>query len=166
MWKVTIDGHRILLDANIDDFVIACVDRPVLDAFRKRLLEAFDGTYEGSLEHYLGCEIARDLVAGTTQLSQTHCAEEVLRTFGFWDTPPRLTPMKPNTRLSKDDCDPSPKHDFHKCYCGIVGSLGYLVTMTRPDLAWSHSELRKCVQFPGQSHMEAAVMACCDEFGF
>jgi len=54
MWKVTIDGHRILLDANIDDFVIACVDRPVLDAFRKRLLEAFDGTHEGSLEHYLG----------------------------------------------------------------------------------------------------------------
>ena len=39
--------------------------RPVLDAFRKRLLEAFKGTYEGPLEHYLGCEVMRDMVAGT-----------------------------------------------------------------------------------------------------
>ena len=64
--------------------------------------------------------------------------------------------MKPNIRLSKDDCDPNPKPDFHRRYCGIVGSLGYLVTMTRPDLAWSYSELSKYVQFPGIAHMEAA----------
>jgi len=55
--------------------------------------------------------------------------------------------MKPNTRLSKDDCDPNPKQDFHRCYRGIVGSLGYLVTMTRPDLAFSYSKLSKYVQF-------------------
>jgi len=64
--------------------------------------------------------------------------------------------MKPNTRLSKDDCDLSPKPDFHKRYRGIVDSLGYLVTMTRPDLVWSYSELNKYVQFPGKSHMDAA----------
>ena len=28
--------------------------------------------------------------------------------------------------------------------------------MTRPDLAWSYSELSKYVQFPGQAHMDAA----------
>jgi len=28
--------------------------------------------------------------------------------------------------------------------------------MTRPDLAWSYSELSKYVQFPGIAHMEAA----------
>ena len=66
------------------------------------------------------------MIAGTdtTQLSQKHYAEEVLRTYGYWDTPPRITPMKPNTRLSKDDCDMSPKPDFHKRYHGIVSSLG------------------------------------------
>jgi len=79
-----------------------------------------------------------------------------LRSHGFWDIPPRNTPMKPNTRLSKDDCDPNPKQDFHRRYRGIEGSLGYLVTMTRPDLAWSYSELSKYVQFPGIAHMEAA----------
>ena len=66
------------------------------------------------------------------------------------------TPMKPNIRLSKDDCKPNPKPDFHHRYRGVVGSLGYLVTMTRPDLAWSYSKLSKYVQFPGTVHMEAA----------
>jgi len=68
MWRVFIDCHRILLGAYIDDFVIACANRPVLDAFRKRLLEAFEGTCEGPLEHYLGCEIARNQIADTTTL--------------------------------------------------------------------------------------------------
>jgi len=39
---------------------------------------------------------------------------------------------------------------------GVGGSLCYLVTFTRPDLAWSYSELSKYVQFPKQSHMEAS----------
>ena len=156
MGQAVIDGHQILLGAHIDDFVIACANLPVLDAFRKRLLEAFQGTYEGPLGHYLRCKIAHDPVAGTTTLSQTHYAEEILRSHGFWDISPRNTLMKPNTRVSKDDCDPNPKPDFHRRYRGIVGSLGYLVTMTRPDLAWCYSELSKYVQFPGIAHMEAA----------
>ena len=129
-WRVVIDGHQILLGAHIDDFVIACANRPVLDDFRKRPLEAFEGTYEGPLQHYLGCEIARDHITSTTTLSQKHYAEEILRSCGFWDILPRNTPMKPNTRLSKDDCDPNPQPDFHRRYRGIVGSLGYLVTMS------------------------------------
>ena len=51
MWTVTIDGARILLGAHIDDFVIACANRKVLDGFRARLLDAFEGTYEGTLQH-------------------------------------------------------------------------------------------------------------------
>jgi len=31
--------------------------------------------------------------------------EEILRTWNFWNATPRLTPMQPNTRLNKDDCD-------------------------------------------------------------
>jgi len=46
MWTVTIDGARILLGAHIDDFVIGCANRQVLDGFRVRLLDAFEGTCE------------------------------------------------------------------------------------------------------------------------
>ena len=53
MWTVTIGGARILLGAHIDDFVIACANQQVLDGFRARLLDAFEGTYKGALQHYL-----------------------------------------------------------------------------------------------------------------
>jgi hypothetical protein len=65
--------------------------------------------------------------------------------------------MKLGTRLTKDLSDLSPAPAFHRRYREIVGSLGYLVTMTRPDLAWSYSEPSKDVQYPGQAHMDAAL---------
>jgi hypothetical protein len=37
-----------------------------------------------------------------------------------------------------------------------VGSLSYLVNMTRPDLVFAYSELSKYVQSPDKAHMVAA----------
>jgi len=42
-------GARILVGAHIDNCVIACANRQVLDGFRARLLDVFEGTYEGAL---------------------------------------------------------------------------------------------------------------------
>lgn len=59
MWKTPElhCGHDILLATHIDDFIIACRDRPTLDAFRERLLDHFVGSYEGDIRTYLSCEI-------------------------------------------------------------------------------------------------------------
>ena len=65
------------------DFIIACANRRVLDEFRTALLQRFEGTYEGEVHTYLGCEIFRDLEAGKTLLSQKHYAEDVLRTYDY-----------------------------------------------------------------------------------
>jgi Reverse transcriptase (RNA-dependent DNA polymerase) len=159
MWMAVSDGHKILIAAHIDDFIISCAHRPTLDKFKNALLARFDGTSEGAIRTYLGCEIERDMIAGTTVLSQKHYAEDVLRTFGFWDAHPLSTILAPHSRLSKEDCDPSPARDFHLRYRAIVGSLGYLVNMTRPDLAFAYSELSKYVQHPGLPHMQAAEHA-------
>jgi len=42
-----------------------------------------------------------DMDKGTTYVSQTHYAEEILRTYTFWNATPRLTLMQPNTRLNE-----------------------------------------------------------------
>ena len=42
MWGVVMKGKQILLGTHIDDFVIACANHPVLDAFQKRVLETFE----------------------------------------------------------------------------------------------------------------------------
>ena len=61
MWTFEKDGHRNAMGAHIDDFLIYCEDRSLLDEFRTRLLEAFEGTYEGAAHHYLGCHIDRNI---------------------------------------------------------------------------------------------------------
>jgi len=38
-------------------------------------------------------EVTRDMDKGITYLSQTHYAEEILRTYNFWNATPRLAPM-------------------------------------------------------------------------
>ena len=53
-----------------------------------------------------------------------------------------------NRRLEKGDTTIIPDKIFHLRYRVIVGSLDYLVNMTRPDLAFAYSELSKYVQCP------------------
>ena len=55
MWTVMMDSARILLGDHIDDFVIACANRQVLDGFRARLLDAFEDPMRGL------CKITWDL---------------------------------------------------------------------------------------------------------
>jgi hypothetical protein len=45
MWTVVKEGHVILITAHIDDFIIACADRKVLDEFRTSLFQRFESTY-------------------------------------------------------------------------------------------------------------------------
>jgi len=44
------------------DSAIAHANCQILYYFFMRLLEAFEGTYEGLLEHDLGCKVARDVI--------------------------------------------------------------------------------------------------------
>jgi len=118
MWDVA----RILLGAHIDNFVIARANWQVLQqAFWKFLRARISGLYNTTVTS------GEATWTSTTCLSQTHYAEEILRTYIFGT--PRLTPMQPNTRLNKRNCDKNLAPDFHRRYRGIVGSLGCLATI-------------------------------------
>lgn len=107
------------------------------------------------MTEYLGCEIIRDREAKTAKIVQAGYAERVLKTFGMWDCHPVNTPLDANNRLSKRDCPEVVDPNVHRRYRSIVGCLSYLVNMTRPDLAFSYSQLSKFVQYPGKVHVEA-----------
>ena len=80
-----------------------------LNAFRARLLDPFDGSYEGEIRNYLGCEIEVTWKKGLLLLVRSTMLRKFLH----------------------------PDRAFHSRYRGIVGSLDYLVNMTRPDLAFA-----------------------------
>ena len=130
-----------------------------MSKFKQALLTRFQGTDEGEVKEYLGCEIVRDRAARTGKMVQAGYAERVLRTFGMWDCNPVLTPLDLNVRLTKRDSPEAVDPRLHRRMRSIVGCLSYLVNMTRPDLAFTYSQLSKFVQSPGPVHLAAAERA-------
>ena len=62
--------------------------------------------------------------------------------------------IDPNVCLSKSEGPEVVDPLLHRKYRSIVGCLSYLVNMTRPDLAFSFSQLSKFLQYPGEAVSE------------
>jgi hypothetical protein len=123
---------------------------------KAHILDRFIGTDEGEVTEYLGCELVRDRKTRTGQLIQAGYAEGVLRVFNMWECNPVATPLDPSVRLSKLDCPEVMDPLVHRKYRSIVGCLSCVVNMTRPDLAFSFSQISKFLQCPGDAHLAAA----------
>jgi len=104
----------------------------------------------------LGCDIVRDRAARTLTICQASYIRRILACHGMTDANPVKTPLQPGVCLTKRDCSAHPDPQLHHEYRAIVGHLSFLITMTRPDLAFAFAELSKFVQCPGQKHIKAA----------
>jgi len=86
------------------------------------------------------------------------CNSSMYQKYGQWNVTPPKTPMMPDTRLTVDDCpDVYVDPHFHAQYRGIVGSLGWIVGMTRLNCFFAHAFLSRFAQYPGLGHMQAAL---------
>eukprot|EP00961_Rhodomonas_salina_P045180 606908-Rhodomonas_salina.1 len=146
--------HQLIVSAHIDDLLVSCEDLDTLSAFKRSFLSRFDGTNDGPLSEYLGCEgVVQD---GKITLRQAAYAERVLRTCDAWDVHPIKTPLEQGKRLTNADSPDYVDPATHRLYRGLVGHISFLVQMTRPDLACAFAELSKSVSCPGSAHMKAA----------
>ncbi len=87
-------GKDIYVSTHVDDCLICCKSTTTMSKFKQELLTRFQGTDEGEVKEYLGCEVIRDRAARTGKMVQAGYAERVLRTFRMWDCNPVLTLMK------------------------------------------------------------------------
>ncbi|CAI7804702.1 unnamed protein product [Closterium sp. NIES-53] len=110
----------------------------------------------GELRSYLGLQITRDRARRTITLTQSHMVHHVLQRFGFRYSSPHSTPLPSGQSLSVPPSDESVEPSGP--YPELVGCLMYLMTCTRPDLAYPLSILARYVA-PGRhrpEHWEAA----------
>ncbi|CAI7837276.1 unnamed protein product [Closterium sp. NIES-53] len=92
----------------------------------------------------------------TITLTQSHMVQQVLQRFDFTYSSPQATPLSTHHSLSALPSDESEKPSGP--YPELVGCLMYLMTCTRPDLAYPLSILARYVA-PGRhrpEHMAAA----------
>ncbi|CAI7865568.1 unnamed protein product, partial [Closterium sp. NIES-53] len=110
----------------------------------------------GELRSYLGLQITRDRAQRTITLTQSHMVQQVLQRFGFTYSSPQATPLSTRQSLSALPSDESVESSGP--YPELVGCLMYLMTCTRPDLAYPLSILARYVapRRHNPEHMAAA----------
>ncbi|CAI7894515.1 unnamed protein product [Closterium sp. NIES-54] len=140
----------------VDDLVFANADTEALAHVKSELQKRHTCTDLGELRCYLGLRITRDRAQRTITLTQSHMVQQVLQRFGFTYSSPQSTPLptshSPSAPPSDESVEPSGP------YPELVGCLMYLMTCTRPDLAYALSLLARYVA-PGRHrkvHWDAA----------
>ncbi|CAI7863673.1 unnamed protein product [Closterium sp. NIES-54] len=131
----------------VDDLVFATADTEALAHVKSELQKRHTCTDLGELTSYLGLLITRDRAQHTITLTQSHMVQQVLQRFGFTYSSPQSSPLPTGHSLSTPPLDESVEPSGP--YPELVGCLMYLMTCTRPDLAYPLSLLARYVA-PGR----------------
>ncbi|CAI7790125.1 unnamed protein product, partial [Closterium sp. NIES-53] len=140
----------------VDDLVFATAEYEALTLVKSELQKRHTCTDLGELRSYLGLPITWERARRTITLTQSHMVHQVLQRFGFQFSSPQPTPLSTSHSLSAPPSDESVEPSG--LYPELVGCLMYLMTNTRPDLAYPLSLLARYVA-PGRHrkvHWDAA----------
>ncbi|CAI7728538.1 unnamed protein product [Closterium sp. NIES-53] len=138
------------------DCVFATADTEALTLVKSELQKRHTCIHLGELRSYLGLQITRDRARRTITLTQSHMVQKVLQHFGFHFSSPQPTLLSTSHSLSAPPSDESVEPSG--LYPELVGCLMYLMTCTRPDIAYPLSLLARYVA-PGRHrkvHRDAA----------
>jgi len=148
-------NNSVLYNATFVDDVQHCTnDLAMYRSFRKRFEKKFDLKSDDHIEVYLGNHINHDRAKGTVTMSQEHYLMACLEKFGLANCNGVDKPI--SSRLTVQDQPEVINSTAQELYRGMVGSLLYLASWTRPDIAFAVSELSRFVSNPGKPHLEAA----------
>jgi len=135
----------IYISIYVDD--VLCVTKKPQTS--KRLMEAIKNRFDMRIEqvsNYVGLEISRDKDFSVI-IKQKAYIENILNRFGMIDAKPISIPMQPRT-----DVTTAEESDEKFPYQEVVGSLIYLTTLTRPDLAFAVGFLARFMSNYNQTH--------------
>ena len=123
--------------------------------FERQLEAVYDLRKLGELKWFLGIRVLRDWTAGTLWLIQDSFIEKVVNKFDLDQKSGGRYPAVPLVENSLAHSTEDPNHQRTQLYQQLVGSLAYISTFTRPDVARAHSVLARHLQNPGQKHLSA-----------
>lgn len=145
------ESGNLFLAIYVDDITVFGDKGPLLDQTIELLKTEFKVNDLGDINWLLGIQI--DMTPEGIKLSQGAFIDKILQRFGMHDSNPVSTPIEPNATLSRDSGTPLQSATR---YQQIVGSIMYLVTATRPDLAFTITFLSQFSSAPTDLHLKAA----------
>lgn len=119
----------------------------------KYLYVYFDIHCSPKVDHFVGVSITRDRAKKMTYMSQPGYTRTILQRFHMTGCTPRILPVDPSTRLSKNDTvKTSPKQ---LPYRDAVLSLMYPMLVSRPDLNFAVGQVFQFCENPSFGQWEA-----------
>ena len=122
------ENRTLLLILYVDDGIIASKDRRKLNQLMEHLNQNFKLKML-ECQSFLGLEIHQNHNEGTLTITQAQYAKNILQKFGMSDCHQSSTPEEAQTEQNSEGL--TEDYPFKE----LLGSLQYLVTCTRPDIA-------------------------------
>ena len=138
----------------VDDLILAGNDKAKMKKIKEELSSKVDIKDLGKLSYFLGMSIVQNQEEKKTWIGQPAYTEKLLTKMGMSDCKPVKTPVDPGNRLVKAAEDEEALDQ--PLYQSVVGSLMYLSTCTRPDIAFAVGVLARFSSKPNRNHWVAA----------
>ena len=143
------ENGYVMMTLYVDDLLIAGSNDKVIKSAKDMLRSRFDMKDMGPADVILGVKISR--TSEGLALSQQHYVDKILERFMKDDTETARTPVDMTLHLSKNKGVGVSQLEYSR----IIGSLMYLMSCTRPDIAYSISKLSRFTSNPGADHWKA-----------
>ncbi|GJY67894.1 putative RNA-directed DNA polymerase [Tanacetum coccineum] len=146
--KDTSAGY-VILCLYVDDMLIVGSNDKIIRSTKDMLKSKFDMKDMGLADVILGIKIIR--TQNGLVLSQAHYVDKILNTHNAGDSGQARTPIDTSLHLSKNRGLGVAQLEYSR----IIGMLMYLMTGTRPDLAYAVSRLSRYTSNPSYAHWKA-----------
>ena len=148
-----IEGQAFIVAIYVDDIILGSESMKTVQSMKAALSSKFDIEDMGMLHHFLGVKVIQNLEAGSIWIGQQTYTQDLLIRFKMDNCKPVDTPFETNTKLRKTEegettCD-------RGRYQSAVGSLLYLSTKTRPDIAYAVGVVSRYCSNPSSTHWVA-----------
>jgi hypothetical protein len=148
----------LILLLYVDDILLFSESADRVSELKKLLHAKYEMTDLGPIRQFLGLEIERDRENRILYIHQSRYIHNLLTTYGLSQCNGHWTPQPTNHRLRKlDDTGKPLDANGKQKYQSIVGSLNWLMSGTRPDIAFTVSMLSKFLSAPSVEHLAAAT---------
>ena len=138
----------------VDDLPIFS-EKELLQPLVNKILATFDGRDLKELTHVLGMEVKRDRKAKTWSISHKQMISELLERKNMSGCRCSPTPRVPREKimsLSEDPTQEKASVSDHKRITKAVGSIQYIVAVTRPDIAYAAHTLARHMACSAMKH--------------
>jgi hypothetical protein len=144
---------NIYIIVYVDDLLIIGENLKLINYLKIELSKYLDLTDLGDVKYFLGLEIIRNREKRSIILKQSKYIDNILTKFSKKNLNPISTPMEPGLKLNKN-LEKAEEKEI-KLYQQYIGSLIFLTTRTRPDLAFSVYNCARFMSNPNKSHFNA-----------